>query len=329
MGDSGGTERTSISDEDLRWEDTLPLVPVGVTVTMEDQWAFDDDGWMTTPLLEGSRNSIYAGYRYAYAEMLQMWDRPLSRLEIMKFNVLKEDLSTSSQDAFSIKQPPPPINGHRKSEPILLGRREQLQAIISSGRGLDVTGICRTHETQLEPLRYTSPAAIHTGGAVGTCDRCNTTQSQLHCVYCLEPLDALYPPCLGCGCASHDACLAEWHAAGEVLCPAGDECNCVEEAANGQVESWAAMLGAMARHQNRAGGGAARGLIGAMLPGTVPEVPEEEQRERAEWENVQGGPMMPSRPQGVGAGLMHEETMSPARISLGNRLKKSAGDVGA
>jgi WD40 repeat protein len=223
---SGG--RTSLSDDEFPREDFMPMIPVSVSVFVEDQTVFDDDGWLSTPLLEPNRASVYASYRYAYAEMLQMWEEPLARLEIMKFNVLKENMRSVQLD----------------SSPIILGKKDQLQSLLASGRGLDVTGMCRVHETQLEPLRYTS-SHVTVGGAVGTCARCHIAQRQLRCVYCLEPVDALFPPCLSCGCASHETCLAEWHAAGESLCPAGDECNCIEEAMNGQVESWTALLGAM------------------------------------------------------------------------------------
>jgi hypothetical protein len=296
---------------------------------MEDQTIFDDDGWMTAPLLEPTRSTMYASYRYAYAEMLHMWSQPLARLEIMKFNVLKEDMQNSAMDAsfhdssYSANDATT-ITSHQpahNSSPILLGKKEQLQNLITSGRGLDVTGICCKHETQLEPLKYISSTATRLGGAVGTCDRCHKTQSQLRCVYCHEPVDALYPPCLGCGCASHDACLAEWHAMGEVYCPAGDECNCVEEATNGQVESWAAMMAAL-----RKGLTPSKGLISAKLP--PPAMGQvngsDEEVERGDWESVVSSAWIPSRIQGQATGPAG--VMSAAKVSLGNRLKKSAGD---
>ncbi|KAF4978487.1 hypothetical protein FZEAL_5133 [Fusarium zealandicum] len=308
MDSSGG--RNSLDDDEYRKDDMLPLVPTQVSVTMEDQTIFDDDGWLSTPLLESNQADVYARYRYAYAEMLQMWNQPLARLEIMKFNALKEDLtagapdnsfhdSTTIHDGASINGP----NNHANSSPIAMGKKDQLQALIASGRGLDVTGVCRVHEIQLEPLRYTSTDS-KMGGAVGTCDRCHRTQSQLTCVYCLEPVDALFPPCLACGCASHEACLAEWHAAGETECPAGDECNCAEEAADGQVESWAALQGAMLKGQ--------RQLL--MLPGPALGDSDEEEKVSREWERIE--PTVPSRMQGLSA----------ASISLGNRLRKSAGE---
>ncbi|CAM1501824.1 Fc.00g038080.m01.CDS01 [Cosmosporella sp. VM-42] len=145
MDSTGG--RTSLSDDEYRRDDVLPLVPISVAVVMEDQTIFDDDGWLSRPLLEPSRAEIYANYRYAYAEMLQMWNQPLARLEIMKFNILKEDMSSghinrSFRDSTTIHDGASGVALHRQasSSPIAMGKKDQLQALLASGRGLDVTG---------------------------------------------------------------------------------------------------------------------------------------------------------------------------------------------
>lgn len=304
--------RTSLSDDDYYQEDNLPLVPMSVSVYVEDQTVFDDDGWLSAPLLEPSKVNLYTNYRYAYAEMLQMWNEPLARLEIMKFNILKEDMSShaieaSLQDSFTIHEG---SSAHHQtaSSPVIMSKKEQLHALLGSGRGLDVTGVCRIHEIQLEPTLYTS-SDLHIGGAVGTCERCHRTQSQLRCVYCLEPIDALFPPCLSCGCASHEACLAEWHAAGEVLCPAGDECNCVEEAASGQVESWAALQGAM--------------MKGNKMVMPPPAVEEEGERGRVSSMppiDVSGNTLVP--PSGLSFGRFKKSAGSWSRASSLKRSNK-------
>ncbi|KAK3489316.1 uncharacterized protein B0T23DRAFT_455348 [Neurospora hispaniola] len=256
-----GTARTSLSDDESRNHDMTVLVPVAVSVVPENQGLFDDDGWLNTPLLDPSRNHVYSYYRYAYAEMLQMWGQPLSRLEIMKFNVLKGDKTSSSGCYSDVTHSIDGYYDHETAEntaansasqnPAFGGRKEQLQALIASGRGLDVTGICRIHEEQLDPVEYTRPTKGKYGGAVGTCHRCvkagnKKEQKQLRCVYCLEPIAALYPPCLNCGCAFHEACLAEWHEMGEEECPAGDDCCCVEDASTAHVERWSALQAAVA-----------------------------------------------------------------------------------
>ncbi|KEY68799.1 hypothetical protein S7711_00667 [Stachybotrys chartarum IBT 7711] len=310
IADSGGG-RTSLSDDEYRTEDALPLVPVDVHVTVEDQTLFDDDGWLNTPLLKSSQAPLYVNYRYAYAEMLQMWNQPLARLEIMKFNVLKEDMSAVIDGGFS--DPHLPSEGvgagiarpKSGSSPIVMGKKDQLHSLLASGRGLDVTGICRVHEIQLEPQQYTS-SSRNVGGAVGSCDRCRRrVQSQLTCVYCLEPVSGLYPPCLSCGCASHDRCLEEWHAAGETLCPAGDECNCVEEASNGQVESWAALQAAMLKAQK----------LPRLPSPAMDDTVEEGVDGHTGWERVHRGLL----------GRVDKPVVSPTTLSFGG-LRRATGD---
>ncbi|QUC17894.1 uncharacterized protein UV8b_02135 [Ustilaginoidea virens] len=161
-GESGGG-RTSLSEEDCRRDDILPLIPTSVNIIQTDQSVFDDDGWLNTPLLDCSRSETYARYRYAYAEMLQMWGQPLARLEVLKFNVLREDSAIavtdgSFHDSTTLREGANGTMGHHKtgSSPIAMGKKDQLHNLVASGCGLDVTGICRVHETQLEPTRYTS-----------------------------------------------------------------------------------------------------------------------------------------------------------------------------
>lgn len=336
-GTAAGTARNSYSDDDnVRNDDSLPLVCYGISTDMEDQTIFDDDGWLGVPFLEPSRHATYASYRHAYAEMLQMWNQPLARLEILKFNVLKEDApdpraatsfassgAASYHDSYhSAENLSHSPSHHGANSPIVLGKKELLQSLITSDRGIDVTGICRIHEIHLDPVRQTHASATF-GGAVGTCDRCKRTQMQLLCVFCNEPIDALYPPCLSCGCASHEACMAEWHAAGETECPAGDECNCVEEASNGEVESWAVMIGAISQGKIR-------------KPSDVTDearhVADKDKRgsiDKYDWEKI----AMPHHSDGQYKAQDHHQPvqnpMSAARISLGNKLRKSAGAWGS
>ncbi|KAI2637781.1 hypothetical protein GGS26DRAFT_427202 [Hypomontagnella submonticulosa] len=350
-----GTARNSYSDDESRNDDNLPLVCYGISTEMEDQSIFDDDGWLGVPFLEPSHHAIYASYRHAYAEMLQMWNQPLARLEILKFNVLKDDPHDPQTTTFASSGAASFHDSHHSTEnlshsskshhgatsPIVLGKKELLQSIITSDRGIDVTGICRVHETHLDPVR-TTQAGSTVGGAVGTCDRCKRIQTQLHCVFCNEPIDALYPPCLSCGCASHDACMAEWHADGETECPAGDECDCVEEACNGQVETWAAMMGALRQGKIRKPSDVEADVdarIGSGIGAGIAALPGSDKRGSNDWEKVGAGiPPMDSqgKPLESPAGPALAETrfpnpmsMSAARMSLGNKLRKSAGTWGS
>ncbi|PSR83995.1 hypothetical protein BD289DRAFT_474553 [Coniella lustricola] len=257
------TARTSISDDDFRRDDLVTIVPVSVNVTVENEPAFDDDGWLSTSLLDPGRSASYASYRYAYAEMLQSWQLPLARLEIMKFNVLKEDGSRTwtgevVEDTTGHDCAIHNATGTTSPNVILGAKRERLEALHASTRGLDAVGICRIHEIQLQPLQHSDGNTA--GGAIGLCERCKHVQTQLMCVFCREPIDAQYSACLGCGCATHDSCLAEWHSMGETGCPAGDDCECVDEADRGQVETWIAMKAAIAAKETQRDRGTQRVL---------------------------------------------------------------------
>ncbi len=271
-----GTSRTSFSDdENYQKGDLFAMVPYAVSCVAENQSLFDDDGWMSTPLIDRSYFQLYSNYRYAYAEMLQMWGQPLSRLEIMKFDVLKDDEADASSLADSEfgdggtphNTPFYPTGATSPTSPFA-DRRGVFQELINSGRGVDVTGFCRVHTgVPLEPVEYLRPtphgniysAIDHVNenlpilnGAVGVCHRCTAEreypdlvpQTELECVYCWEPIIGLYVPCLSCGCVSHEACLAEWHAMGATECPVGHDCQCVDEASTEALGSWAGLRAA-------------------------------------------------------------------------------------
>ncbi|ORY67643.1 WD repeat-containing protein [Pseudomassariella vexata] len=326
------TARNSYSDDELLKNESLSLTCYDISVEVEDQGIFDDDGWLTTPLLDSSRNLAYSNYRYAYADMLQMWKQPLARLEILKFNMLKAELTAQqpepyfcslSDDGFDASYPSndnhshTTLTHHGANSPMPLGKKEELQSLMASERGLDVTGICHVHETHLDPIR-SSHAITKLGGAVGNCDRCKRMQMQLLCVYCCEPIDAQYVTCLGCGCTFHDACLAEWHGMGETECPGGDECNCVEQAYNGTVETWAAMMGALRQGRIRGPPIDQEDKDGSHVnSGSV---------DKNDWETITTESPIPAADgQGRPLDFDSQPPLSAAKLSLGNRLRKSAG----
>ncbi|KAK4145699.1 uncharacterized protein C8A04DRAFT_10407 [Dichotomopilus funicola] len=281
--DTPGTSRTSFSDDEYYKDDGLSLVPIAVSCVAENQGLFDDDGWMSTPLIDRDRFHIYSNYRYAYAEMLQMWGQPLSRLEIMKFDVLKEDKrppspppsvppgSSYTEDTAPNNTPFYTTGAPSPTSPFA-DRRGLYRGLLDSGRGVDITGFCRVHPgTPLEPAEYLRPTAPSSpsitpgptthgpatrtaNGAVGVCHRCSAErehadlvpQTELDCVYCWEPIVGLYAACLSCGCVTHNACLAEWHALGGAECPVGHECCCVEQASSESLGSWGGLRAAAA-----------------------------------------------------------------------------------
>ena len=229
-------------DEDLPSQ-TNAQPTTGINIAMINQSAFDDEGSMNTTLLDPADSHLFERYRLAYADLLFSWHCPLARLEILKFNQLRDEyllpLSQTDQSLQSpshlakIRPPPPP-------SPIILGRRD---AIRPAPYGLDVTGYCLKHESRLAPLPSTT-----IGGAAGRCERCKQTQKQLRCIICLESIVALYPACLSCGCVTHQACLEEYHEQdGGTMCPGGCDCECGIRASKGLVESWEGLMGELGR----------------------------------------------------------------------------------
>lgn len=240
------TARSSMSDDEDSKVDFKPTICTGISLTLENQNAFDDEGCISAGLLDASQSSLYASYRKAYAELLFIWGHPLSRLEILKFNGLKElmsepDVPDNKSFTASILSNNTHTSNHASSPTMTLGKKDHTPPH-SPGldRGLDVAGICFKHEYILEPLIGSSE-----GGAIGKCERCKTIQRQLRCTICLEPITGLFSPCLSCGCATHQHCLLDYHSYGSTECPGGCDCDCGDKASLGLVESWEVLTSAI------------------------------------------------------------------------------------
>jgi hypothetical protein len=278
------TGRSSYSDDEITKDDWKPTVCTGISLTMENQNAFDDEGCMSTALLDTRYYGLYTSYRDTYAELLYFWGHPLARLEILKFNGLKEyftevEIPDNKSFAASILSTSTHNTNHTGSppSPIILGKKDQSQPAASSHteHGLDVTGYCLKHESRLEPL-----ASNIGGGAVGRCDRCKVIQRQLRCTVCMEPVSVVFSPCLSCGCVTHEHCLSQYHATGNTNCPGGCDCDCGAKASAGIVESWEVMMGAIERMRMLdAKSGSKAGKEKQALEDWDGE-------EKAEWENI-------------------------------------------
>lgn len=248
-------DQLSYSDDESVQDEEKLTICTGISLTIANQNAFDDEGCMSASLLDPASSALFVGYRRAYAELLYSWDHPLARLEVLKFNGLKEyfvevDIPDNRSFAASILSNESHTLSHEPSPsmPILLGKRDHPHTSATpliAEQGLDVTGYCLIHESRLEPLINDTA-----GGAVGRCDRCKAVQHQLRCTVCMEPISALFPPCLSCGCAAHQHCLVDYHASGGTSCPGGCDCDCSRKASEGAVESWEVMMGAI-EHMRR------------------------------------------------------------------------------
>lgn len=247
--------KSAYSDDDTTIDETL-LSVTGISVTMHNQNTFDDEGCMSTPLLESEHAAYFTSYRRIYAEMLFAWSLPLTRLEILKFDSLADYFSTPFPSPALSKPPGTAASNttldHDSPAAILLGKHTRDHRPVSD-RGLAVTAYCLKHEQRLEPLPPTSSSPPR-GGAVGRCERCKMTKAQLRCVICIEHITGDYAACLSCGCASHQVCLDEYFAVGgdaEMTCAGGCDCECMARAGMGVVESWEVMMGALEMMRRR------------------------------------------------------------------------------
>ncbi|KAF3078166.1 hypothetical protein TWF569_003344 [Orbilia oligospora] len=155
---------------------------------------FDDEGAMSVPLLDNSRQQHFRHYRETYADMLYTWDLPLQRLEILKFNGLKafNDINLDKLETFS-----------RKQDKIW--------------DGLVVGGCCPQCGST-----STNSKRPHSGCAV-----CKDQPTcSLQCVICNTIIKGLYTPCLFCGHIFHTECHSQWTESGNYGCPSG--CGCMD-----------------------------------------------------------------------------------------------------
>ncbi|KAF2873187.1 hypothetical protein BDV95DRAFT_605750 [Massariosphaeria phaeospora] len=91
------SEYESFPGQDGASEYTAPLTPredgeeataFNIKVTLKNQDRFDDEGGVSAPLLDLSKEWLYRAWREQYAEMLGCWNLISQRAEVLKFNGL-------------------------------------------------------------------------------------------------------------------------------------------------------------------------------------------------------------------------------------------------
>ncbi|KAF2098121.1 hypothetical protein NA57DRAFT_40015 [Rhizodiscina lignyota] len=79
---------TASASPDARRKSRHIAVEVNVRMTLKNQNMFDDEAHASVPLLDPADAAKYAVYRASYAEQLSVWDLPIARSEVLKFNGL-------------------------------------------------------------------------------------------------------------------------------------------------------------------------------------------------------------------------------------------------
>jgi hypothetical protein len=107
----------SEEDEDPDWPEdgsSEPALPMreadgntAIRVTLKNQDQFDDEGCLSAPLLDRSKEGLYRHYREQYAEQLSIWNLIMQRAEILKFNGLVSYWPEKKTERPPTKQDPP------------------------------------------------------------------------------------------------------------------------------------------------------------------------------------------------------------------------------
>lgn len=213
----------SASESETEMDVTTPGA-AAVKITLKNQNLFDMEGYASVPLLTPNHEWHYRAYRNAYAQMLDVWNLPLKRCELLKLNGLPSSAASSSFFSSSLR-----ANNTQTKTLVSLGKRDaDAPTTIDTWRGLEVRGTCLTCGT---PFPYSRDS----GSTSARCATCATEQLRhAPCSACGEVVRTLYMPCFGCGHVAHSSCLRDWLATLEGKgndgweCLAGCGCWCSE-----------------------------------------------------------------------------------------------------
>ena len=201
----------SVSDteEDI----AVPKAPVFAT-RLKNQDQFDNEAYANVSLLDPEQSWRYHAYREMYAHMLLIWNMPIARCEILKYNEIPQSFSN-----FLAK----PVVGFSDSLGVI---RRPSPGSVTGTANADLGLAFRTHyaSSMLEtPQQHRSQQNFNSA----------RPESPLICGFCAEIVRGLSSPCLACGHVLHTSCrseilsqIGELSAGGE--CVTGCGCRCVD-----------------------------------------------------------------------------------------------------
>jgi len=235
-----------------------------IRVTLKNQDQFDDEGCLSAPLLDRSKEWLYRHYREQYAEQLSIWNLIMQRAEILKFNGLvsywpekKTEKPPTKQDpplqgrphSQSLEPPPAPQNSRRETpshsprnfnfDPTaheFVPGTETPRRISRPTSSRDETGKGFRESLSMEVTSAkfaTSEDQEHGGGA-----RAIVLESM--CAVCWMRLQGLYAFCGVCGHAAHKGCVPGTKTKGDDgYCAAYCGCECgADEKLLEKPEEW-------------------------------------------------------------------------------------------
>ena len=197
------------SGSETEEEILLQKQPV-IKVNLKNQDLFHNDSYATVSLLDPQKEWQYRAYREAYALLLFMWELPMIRCEILKFNQISlSTISSTSHHATTANTAPSLLT---------IGR------LTAHSSPNDTADICVAIRLNCTTCAKALPPSS------STCKFCKTNQTPLMCLYCTGLIHGLASPCLACGHVLHFSCRNLVLAIPEIgdECISGCECRCKE-----------------------------------------------------------------------------------------------------
>lgn len=203
----------SFSVSDTEEDIAIPKAPV-FTTKLKNQNQFGNEGYADTPLLDPAQSWRYHAYRELYAHMLFVWELPLARCEVLKYN--DQPYSVSGFTPKLVPRFPSPLIAISKSNV------ESPTADEETATRLDFITYPTTLASEGSQRHDDQRCAYYTG-----------TKSSLICLLCAEIIRGLSSPCLACGHVLHASCrsimLSQVITATEDgLCISGCGCRCAD-----------------------------------------------------------------------------------------------------
>ena len=183
-----------------------------VDVLLKNQNLSADGAKESTPLLNGIGLEKVRAYRSAYAHLLNIWDMPVARCEILKHDSVR---THTDLEMPRYRQAPGALDEH------LLKSDTPAE---SGMTGLEFIVRCPTCG-KLAQRRFVATVAEW------QCDFCRRTRLRVPCSICNDAVNGLYKGCANCGHIAHFDCLEQWLAENgfvDVECETGCGCFCSE-----------------------------------------------------------------------------------------------------
>ncbi|EEQ87141.1 WD repeat protein [Blastomyces dermatitidis ER-3] len=243
------TSQTPSDSESERPTSPKSKPPKGVKIVMKNQHLFDCDNHNYSPLLDQQHRQLFKSYRAAYANLLFVWDMPITRKEVLKIDGASSgcpDMCHSSRLKYHDKRI---SNFARRDSRPLASIRSQERHPFEINQGLDIQRNCARCGCALHISAFEMSSIVKDSCRSKTrrgdspaiqCPQCKPPQpipTKLSCVICAEVIDGMFAPCLNCGHITCIECHQNWFATHPHLaagkkstdtpfCPSGCGCIC-------------------------------------------------------------------------------------------------------